>query len=267
MCTFSVLNISMFSSYSWLLQWTECPDEDPIGILHFPSWRIAAECLGSAHQNSENDHQMFSASDWVSTSQPTFRLQKLIVLLISQTMQNQQLAKVCWDDVKNAGMLRMGKNSWALQIGKKLQLGPVQIHQLEIRNICIILMSTFSFIAFFPPPSWKGKDSNTRSFFACLASFLHSWLSCCLMLAPFICTKGSCKHLCRSSPTKYQVWVGEAFSSSLYFGLACSQNGLQRIGCLFNNHPFNSVLHVYQSTPFFQNIQLHRIFPTPPPWG
>ena len=94
MCTFSVLNISMFSSYSWLLA---SLDRVSGWGPHFPSWRIASWTFRNAYQNSSNDHQMFTASDWVSTSQPTFRLQKLMVLLISQTMQNQQLAKVRWD--------------------------------------------------------------------------------------------------------------------------------------------------------------------------
>ena len=60
------------------------------------------------------------------------------------------------------------------------------------------------------------------------------------MLVPFICNKGSCKHLRQSSPTNYQAWVGN-------FGLACSQNDLQRFGCLVNRDPLSSVRHVFQS--------------------
>ena len=90
---------------------------------------------------------------------------------------------------------------------KKLQLGDVQIHKREIRNICIIMISTFSFIAFSPLLSWRVRTATRSPFSLAWPAFSTAGYPVVLCWCPSFCTKGSCKHLCQSSPTKYQVWV------------------------------------------------------------
>lgn len=56
------------------------------------------------------------------------------------------------------------------------------------------------------------------------ASFLYSWLSCCLKLCwCFICTKRSCKHVCQSSPTREGILILRNHSMDATVS-ACCQN-------------------------------------------